>query len=49
MGKKLLTIIMLLTGLASVETAKNNYIHDITRKGRDYKFWVGLSAGFQLN
>lgn len=24
-------------------------IHDITRKGRDYKFWVGLSAGFQLN
>lgn len=24
-------------------------IHDITRKGRDFKFWVGLSAGFQLN
>lgn len=23
-------------------------IHDITRKGRDYKFWLGFSAGFQL-
>jgi hypothetical protein len=39
--------------MISKDPRNNDYtwytIHDINRKGRDYKFWIGLSAGFQLN